>query len=306
MKKKMVIVKFVFLAILLTVIYISWNNLIDAFDLLLAIKFIYLIYGFTVYTVLYLLRGMKWKILLSNQMSNHSTSMLTAIILVGNFMNLAIPAKGGDVLRSSFLNLPGKKFSDKLGSIMLDRIWDLIGLCLLALLGIIFFLDSFLISWIGLLFIFGASMIYVSHYILPRYKNQIVAVVPLRFQDSIRNLLDSLNYENKVSIIFKSLILSLSIWLLEIFVSYLLVFDLEDSIKFLPLMIAILVANLTKVIPLTPGGIGTYEATLAYIYNLITEANIEIGIAIALIDSLFKNGFTFLFGGTLYNLLDTN
>jgi hypothetical protein len=69
----------------------------------------------------------------------------------------------------------------------------------------------------------------------------------------------------------------------------------EQQIPFAVVVLAIVIGNLVKAVPITPGGIGTYEISLAIIFGL-AGVSPAISTLIAVIDHLIKNLVT-LAGG---------
>ena len=69
----------------------------------------------------------------------------------------------------------------------------------------------------------------------------------------------------------------------------------EQQIPFAIVVLAVVIGNLVKAVPLTPGGMGTYELALALTFGL---AGVDPAVAtlIAIIDHLIKNLVT-LAGG---------
>jgi hypothetical protein len=70
-----------------------------------------------------------------------------------------------------------------------------------------------------------------------------------------------------------------------------------QDIPFQVTLLAVVAGNLVKAVPLTPGGVGTYEFALAIIFELAGTAP-AISTLIAVIDHLVKNGIT-LIGGAV-------
>jgi hypothetical protein len=103
----------------------------------------------------------------------------------------------------------------------------------------------------------------------------------------------------RASLSLKAVILlggsSIVIWLLDIFVCVTVVMMFQQQIPFAVIVLAIVIGNLVKAIPLTPGGVGTYEISLAITFGL---AGVDPAVAtlIAVIDHLIKNLVT-LAGG---------
>jgi hypothetical protein len=115
----------------------------------------------------------------------------------------------------------------------------------------------------------------------------------------IQIILTMLHEIKRASLSPRSIVLlggsSLVIWLIDIFVCYAVVLMFQQQIPFAVIVLAIVIGNLVKAVPLTPGGIGTYELALAVTFGLGGVAP-AIATLIAVIDHLIKNLVT-LAGG---------
>ncbi len=115
----------------------------------------------------------------------------------------------------------------------------------------------------------------------------------------IQIILTMLHEIKKASLTLQSIVLlgssSLVIWLLDILVCYAVVLMFEQQIPFAIVVLAIVIGNLVKAVPLTPGGMGTYELSLAITFGLVGVAP-AVATLIAVIDHLIKNLVT-LVGG---------
>ena len=117
----------------------------------------------------------------------------------------------------------------------------------------------------------------------------------------IRIVLTMLHEIRRASLTISSIVtLSLSslvIWLLDVLVCVSVVMMFEQKIPFAVIVLGIVIGNLVKAIPITPGGIGTYELALALTFELagVTPA---VAVLIAVIDHLIKNLIT-LAGGII-------
>jgi len=103
----------------------------------------------------------------------------------------------------------------------------------------------------------------------------------------------------KASLTLRSIVLlggsSLVIWLLDILVCYAVVLMFQQQIPFAIVVLAIVIGNLVKAVPITPGGIGTYELSLAITFGL-AGVSPAVATLIAVIDHLIKNLVTFAGG----------
>ena len=87
------------------------------------------------------------------------------------------------------------------------------------------------------------------------------------------------------------------IWLLDILVCYAVVLMFQQQIPFAVVVLAVVIGNLVKAVPLTPGGVGTYELALAVTFGL-AGVSPAVATLIAVIDHLIKNLIT-LAGGII-------
>jgi len=105
-------------------------------------------------------------------------------------------------------------------------------------------------------------------------------------------ILTILHEIKRASLSYKAMILlgisSVVIWLMDTLVCVAVVMMFQQQIPFAIIVLAIVIGNLVKAIPLTPGGVGTYEITLAITFGL---AGVDPAVAtlIAIIDHLIKN-----------------
>ena len=79
----------------------------------------------------------------------------------------------------------------------------------------------------------------------------------------VRYILTMLDEIRRASLSLRSILIlgvsSLIIWMLDILVTYSVATMFEQQIPFAVIVLAIVLGNLVKAVPITPGGIGTYE-----------------------------------------------
>jgi hypothetical protein len=95
----------------------------------------------------------------------------------------------------------------------------------------------------------------------------------------------------KESIVVVSL--SLLLWFSDIFVCYIIALSFGNP-DFVLVALAVALGNIVKALPITPGGIGTYEAALTAI--LSSGYSTGAAFTIALVDHAVKNVSTMVLG----------
>ena len=87
------------------------------------------------------------------------------------------------------------------------------------------------------------------------------------------------------------------IWLMDSLICYVIALMFNAQIPFIIIVLAIVIGNLVKAVPVTPGGIGTYEIAVA-LTLAISGTPAAVATIIAVIDHLVKNVVT-LVGGVV-------
>ena len=182
-------------------------------------------------------------------------------------------------------------YSEGVSSVVVERVFDIFTV---AILGAI-----------SLFFVLNVPPVYYTIILVPL----VIGIIFLVFlfclgkctaeNKYIQILLTMLHEIKRASLSVRSLLVlgisSIVIWLLDILVCLSVVLMFEQQIPFAVIVLAVVIGNLVKAVPITPGGIGTYEISLAIIFGLAGVSPV-IATLIAVIDHLIKNLVT-LAGG---------
>jgi uncharacterized protein (TIRG00374 family) len=160
---------------------------------------------------------------------------------------------------------------------------------------------------VSLFFILNAPPWFISLIIIPLVAGMIFfGFLLVLGKFSSRNkyiiiILNMLHEIKRASLTPRSLgllgISSVGSWFLDILACVAVVNMFEQKIPFAIVVLAVVIGNLVKAVPLTPGGIGTYEYAL-YTTFLLAGIAPPIATLIAVIDHLIKNMVT-LVGGVI-------
>jgi glycosyltransferase AglD len=252
----------------------------------------YLIVGILICLCAWWLRGWRYHVILKNLSYKVSITASTACIFISQTVNLIVPARLGDFVRVLILKHEyNVSYSEGVSSLVVERVFDIFTV---ALLGAV-----------ALYFVVNVPAWFYTVIVLPLVAGMIFFLFLLfmgKFSSKNRYIsifLTMLHEIKRASLSLKAVILlggsSIVIWLLDIFVCVTVVMMFQQQIPFAVIVLAIVIGNLVKAIPLTPGGVGTYEISLAITFGL---AGVDPAVAtlIAVIDHLIKNLVT-LAGG---------
>jgi uncharacterized protein (TIRG00374 family) len=252
----------------------------------------YLVVGILICLCAWWLRGRRYQVILKNLGYKVSITASTACIFISQTVNLIVPARLGDFVRVLILKHEyNVTYSEGVSSLVVERVFDIFTVSLLGAVALYFVVN--VPAWFYTLIvlplvagvIFFLFLLFMGKF---SSKNRYISI-----------FLTMLHEIKRASLSLKAIVLlggsSIVIWLLDVFVCVAVVMMFQQQIPFAVIVLAIVIGNLVKAIPLTPGGVGTYEISLAITFGL---AGVDPAVAtlIAVIDHLIKNLVT-LAGG---------
>jgi glycosyltransferase AglD len=266
-----------------------WGELLGALQHIIPA---YLIVAVIICLLAWILRGWRYHSILKSLGYEVGILVATACIFVSQTVNLIVPARLGDFVRVFILKHEyHTTYSEGVSSVVVERVFDIFTVALLGAISVLFVLNA--PSWFYTIIVlplvagvvFFVFLIFIGKF---STQNKYIAII-----------LTMLHEIRKASLSVKSIVLlggsSIVIWLLDILVCFAVVLMFEQKIEFAVIVLAIVIGNLVKAVPLTPGGIGTYEFALAATFTL-AGVNPAVATLIAVIDHLIKNLLT-LAGG---------
>jgi len=272
-------------------LYRVWGDLLEALQHMIPT---YLVIGVIICLTAWWLRGWRYHRILLSLNYRVPVIVATACIFVSQTVNLVVPARLGDFTRIFILKHDyNTTYSEGVSSIVVERVFDILTIAILGAVAILFGLNvSSTVFWIIVIILVVIVIFFVFLLFVGKLttKNRYIGMI-LTLLDEIRRASLSLQ-----SIIILSAS-SIMIWLLDVLVCVAVAMMFQQQIPFAVVVLAIVIGNLVKAVPITPGGMGTYEFVVAQTFELygISPA---IAFLIAFIDHLIKNIVT-LVGGVI-------
>ncbi|MDO9326458.1 MAG: lysylphosphatidylglycerol synthase transmembrane domain-containing protein [Methanoregula sp.] len=272
-------------------LYRVWDDLIQALQLM---EPAYFVMGIFICLVAWWLRGWRYHTILNSLNYQVSVAVATACIFVSQTVNLIVPARLGDFVRVFILKHEyNTTYSEGVSSLVVERVFDIVTIALLGAVSLLFVLnvrsEFYIIIFVPIIvcLVFFVFLLFIGK---NSSKNRYIQII-----------LTMLHEIKRASLSLRSVVLlggsSLVIWLIDILVCYAVVLMFQQQIPFAIIVLAIVIGNLVKAVPLTPGGIGTYEFALASTFGLVGVLP-AVAFLIAVIDHLIKNLVT-LAGGVV-------
>jgi len=268
-----------------------WDNLLIAIQ---HISLDFLVCAVITCLIAWGLRGIRYQVILKNLEIPVTALYSTACIFVSQTANLIVPARLGDLVRIFILKeQKNATYSEGISSLVVERVFDIATVAILGLISLIFVLDVplwvtelILVPLILALVFFGFLLVIRKSSSENRY---------------IRIILTMLEEIRRASLTVRALLVlgvsSLVIWILDSLVCLFIAMMFQVTIPFAVVALGIVIGNLVKAVPITPGGIGTYEASVAFTFSLAGVSPVSATL-IAIIDHLVKNLIT-LIGGAI-------
>ena len=272
--------------------YMLWRVWDDLMVTIAHIHPLYLAFAVLICALAWVMRGWRYRAILGGLTVRLGLTFSTACILLSQTANLIVPARLGDLVRIFILKHEGlATYSQGVSSLIVERIFDVVTIALLGLLA--------------LPFVIATPEWFLPLIVIPIVGGAAFAIFLL--------LTGNRHSENKYLGIFYSMLTevraaslsmrsafvlgssSIGIWLMDVLVCAVIVMMFDESLPFMVIMLAIVIGNLVKAVPITPGGVGTYEFALVITFELAGMAPATATV-IAVIDHLVKNLVT-LAGG---------
>ena len=278
-----------------------WHNVRGANPLLLAL-------AFAVYYLSFPVRALRWNIILHNAHYDREHGIetpnvfgLMEIVVLSWFANTLLPAKLGDIYRGYlFKKATGVSFTRTFGTILAERLMDILGLfSFLVVSGIIVFGNK--LPHVALtLFIFGGALAVcglVGLFVLRRAEGLLERLVPKKISLQYRRLEEGIfgSFGRWPSLIG----LTALIWAQEGLRVFFITRALGIHVSLAVTVFVALAASLLTTVPLTPAGLGAVETGIIGVLQWVgVERNAAASVAV--IDRVIGYWSVLLVGLVIY------
>ena len=290
-----------------------------------------------VYALSWPVRGLRYRDILSAMDHRHSVPFLTAAVFVSQTGNLVFPARLGDGVRAYVLKIRrGVPYPTGVASLAAERLFDLLTLVVLAagvLVGLVATGEGATVATalsgrvpgVDPAAVRTAVRVAAGVGVTALLALGVVAATARRDTGAVRRLLARLStdaYADRVATAVERFAsdlqtvagsrrtfarvgaTSLLVWSLDVATAALVLgafpgVDLPLSLLLPVCFFAVSVGNLAKVLPLSPGGVGLYEAAFTSFVVLLTPAGAvvpAVAFAASVLDHAVKNAVTVVGG----------
>lgn len=288
------------LGVVILVALFSVSGYSEVFSLLGSVNSVWLLAGATMYLVSFGFRTWRYRVLLRTANHLASRSGVFRAILAGWFVNFILPARAGDAARGLALKTTeGVPFSVATGLTVIERIFDMLVLGGSMILVAKFFLDGTSTTLLALGALAIALVMVIGLVVVYVFDLWVVEKLESRFpeiRDSIEALNEALRQvaRNPVPMVLVFL-LTVPVWVLEVSTIFFSAQAFGITLTAVSTVTTGIAAFVAQAVPVTPAGIGTYEATITGILSIF-GIPASTGTAIGLVDHFTRAAVTYLFG----------
>ncbi|ELY68078.1 lysylphosphatidylglycerol synthase transmembrane domain-containing protein [Natrinema versiforme] len=281
-----------------------------------------------VYAVSWPVRGRRYGDVLAAVGHRSGTAFLTSAIFVSQTANLVIPARAGDAVRAYAVNTHrAVPYTAGFASLAVERLFDLATIAALAGLAIAWLTLGGGTGPLGVVAATGGArtaLVAAAAVSTATVGVGLVVVTSARADHGLgawlrgriagrprlEGLLEAaLRFADDVQLVARQPrelatigVGSLAVWVLDVLTAVLVLAALGSGLAVGPLVavgtLAVSVGNLAKVLPLSQGGVGLYEAAFTALVVGLTPVGASTALAAAIVDHALKNGVT-LVGGAV-------
>jgi len=223
-------------------------------------------YGYIIFAILLLifiifLRAVRWNFLFIKELDINS---LYKSQLIGYMGNNIFPLRLGELLKAYYLEKKSKisKY-EVLGTIILERVLDLVGLVLLFLI----LLNSSLFELIDPIYIKIIYSILIFTFVALLVSSRLNKVKNFKFKNKFFIILNDIisGFSNINSSNFLlSILFTLLIWIGYVIVVFLVQESMYLNLNFIQCVLILFLSSIVLMIPSMPGNIGTFEGAVVY------------------------------------------
>ena len=245
-------------------LYFAFNqvNIEDIYRALSDANMIYIFVAFIATFVTFILRSLRWKILLDSPKELKIQKYISTTH-VGYFLNNILPFRAGDLARAKLLSniSTNIKFSFLVGSLVAEKIIDLWIIGLFSIFLILFGFNNVL----GLEFSIGILLLYIITSFIIFGNNFLASKIQKQFSIT-KNFIDGylLVSKNKVKLGGISILL----WCSFVAYMYILLKSVNIDLSFQQYIGITVITSIVTSLPIAPAAIGTYHLAVIYFLTL--------------------------------------
>ena len=274
--EKKIILK-IFVSVLLFSFVIFKLNLSEIVGLFVNMNIPLLILCLSIVPLLYLIRTLKWNLLLLSVGIKHSFLTVFRVLLIGMFYGMVTPGKTGEIVRAYYL---GSEKSRTIPTIIWDKIIDIFVLLIFSVLSILLLFDDANLYTIAF-FLFFIFIVITGVFLNKNIINILLNLIGIDDTSTEQFISTTHLIKNDIGLLLNLFILSICYYIIAIILAVLVLKSLDaDGSLYVAFTLPIIV--LMGNIPITISGLGLREYVTVICFEILGE-NPAIGFSFSII-----------------------
>lgn len=311
--KRLIIGICTILIVVLMIIFVDFQKILENLS---KISFLGIFLFCLTYTVSFIFRAYKLRLIFKGINLDPSYFTLYGSIGVGWAINEITPAKIGDLAKIEFIHEKDTSIplSKSICAVALDRVIDLIILFSITCIALLFMyinnitgindLNLQFFIGIGAVIIAGALIALVFLFFKTERVLNFVEKISVKLKNLLesflKNFIDGMNdFRKNKRQLWLTMLFNIPTWFFDSLTLVVFFYLAGYEIDFLIIILAQLITFFTKAIPITPGGWGVSEIAGALIISLFYPAiPLNDLLSIFILDHFIRMAYIFVYGGT--------
>tara|TARA_B100000029_G_C17527932_1_gene942295 strand:+ start:258 stop:1193 length:936 start_codon:yes stop_codon:yes gene_type:complete len=255
----------IFLSIFLIYFPIKNFSYLSFVEYLTNLESSYILYSIIILIFVVYIRTIRWGYLFKNQPNRN---ILYKAQFIGYFGNNVLPLRLGELLRAFYVGEKENKSKSKvIGTIVLERIFDLFGCGFLFLIII----NTTLFDVLASEYIYAIILINIISIALVCFALTLKYEIKEKTNSSIKKIIkdviigiSNIRKDNLLPVILTTIV----IWLLYALEVYFVQSAFNLNLSIIQCIIILLISSISMMIPAMPGNFGTFESSVIYTLSL--------------------------------------
>jgi uncharacterized membrane protein YbhN (UPF0104 family) len=265
------------LSITLTIFYLLFTKIdfYSVVEVLSHANLFYLLIALLLMVIVVLVIAKRWQTLLETMGYYFQYKECFNLIMAGFPLTSITPSKSGDVIKAYYLKdkIPASK---TVGSVITERMFDVLTLVLFSLIGMMF-CEKYELAGVAFVIFFCI----IAIFLLARAGFDFRLPIKSSWNEKIQNLILStkLLTKDKKAFLF-ILSYSILIWFISIVQTLAFFYALDINVPLVFAMANIPIAIFIGLIPVTLGGMGTRDAAIIFLFSEYATSSELLGVGI--------------------------
>ncbi|MBE0653296.1 MAG: flippase-like domain-containing protein [Bacteroidales bacterium] len=265
--------------------------------------------GLIMLLAVYVLKSLRWFLINRSFEIDLPFAHTFVFYLVSGFLSVITPGRLGELAKVFFIQKRNKiSYTQAFSSVILDRIWDVMVLSMMAGISLVFLFSDFKLSILGISVIAFFLAFSFGIIVYPGLLFKPLLLFTRRFSNLNSEIgkIYSLWSGKRIRFFIPSLFLSIGAFLILSLIPLLFAEEINARVPFSAAISAISISNILSFIPVTIAGFGTREYVFVEIWKLFSHSK-EVALTLSAaqffctyLGSLFLGGAVYLIGFRKY------